>query len=138
MATPEVRAYEAQHPGPQRLVMPGQHRAGEIVEAPGATLAPIALPLRLGLVAPVPDHAGAAAPGTAHPLRPAVLAHQGEALGVVDQRREVDQVRCGHGARGSSRGPVGYPVPLPASQTPIRHTTQPRAITPDPNKSQPR
>ena len=28
------------HPHAQRLMMPGQHRAGEVVEAPGADLIP--------------------------------------------------------------------------------------------------
>jgi hypothetical protein len=37
----------------------------------------------LGVVAPVPDHRTAAAAGAAHALRPAVLAHEGEALGVI-------------------------------------------------------
>src|SRR5215218_10033007 len=53
---------EAQHPHPQWLVMPGQHRAGEVVEAPSTRLTAIALPSLLGVVAPVPDHRGAAAP----------------------------------------------------------------------------
>jgi len=54
----EVQAHEveAQHPHTQRLVMPGQHRAGKIVEAGRARLAPIALPVRLRVVASVPDH----------------------------------------------------------------------------------
>jgi hypothetical protein len=98
LAVREVQTHEiqAQHPDPQRLVMAGQHRAGEVVEAPRAGLAAIPLSVRLGLVEAVSDHGAAAAGGTAHPLRPAMLPHQGEAPGVVDQRREVDQIRCGH------------------------------------------
>ena len=113
MATPKVGAYEAQHPHPQRLVMACQHRAGEVVEASRARLAPIPLPVSLGVVKAVPDNGAAAACGTAHPLRPAMLAHQGEALGIVDQRRKVDQSRCSHDARGSSCGPVGFPRSIP-------------------------
>ena len=88
----EVQAHEvqAQHPDPQRLVMPGQHRAGEVVEAPRAALAAVALPVRLAVVAPVADHRGAAAPGAAHAFWPAALAHEGKALGVVHQARKVD------------------------------------------------
>ena len=84
----EVQAHEvqAQHPDPQRLVVPGQHGAGEIVEAPRTGLAPVALAVRLRVVAAVTHHGAATAPGTAHALRPAPLAHQGEALGIVDQR----------------------------------------------------
>jgi hypothetical protein len=82
-------------------MVPGQHRAGEIVEATRAGLAPAALPVRLAVVAAVAHHGAAAAAGAAHALRPALLAHHGEALGVVDQGREVDQVRCGHGGKRS-------------------------------------
>jgi hypothetical protein len=94
----EVQAHEveAQHPHPQRLMVPGQRRAGEVVEAPGARLTSIALPVRLRVVAPIADHRLTATPGTAHALRPAMLANQREAFGVVQQPREVDQVGCRH------------------------------------------
>jgi hypothetical protein len=85
-------------------MVPGQHRAGEIVEATRAGLAPVALPVRLGVVAAVAHHGAAAAAGAAHALRPAMLAHQGEALAIVDQGGEVDQVRCGHGGKRSFDG----------------------------------
>src|SRR3954466_395741 len=84
---------------PQGLMVPGQRRAGEVVKAPSARSASITLPMRLGVVAPVADHRVTAAPGTAHALRPAKLAHQREALGVVQQPREVDQVGCRHDRR---------------------------------------
>src|SRR3954468_8311155 len=87
--------------------MPGQHCAGEVVEAPGAGLAAIALPMRLGAVAPVADDRIAAAAGTTHAIGPAMLAHQGEALGVVQKSREVDQIGCSHDDGGSSRKPDG-------------------------------
>src|SRR5215212_10826439 len=128
----EVQAHEgeAQHPHPQRLRMPGQRRAGEVVKAPGAVLAPIALPVRLGVVAPVADHRVTATSGTAHALGPAKLAHQCEAFRVVQQPREVDQVRCRHEHQGSLReggsrsaAPIirsevprdGYPLPCPST-----------------------
>src|SRR5215212_6867059 len=63
---------EAQHPHPQGLMVPSQRRADEVVEASGARLAPIALPVRLRVVAPVADHRIAAAAGAAHTLAPAV------------------------------------------------------------------
>ena len=106
----EVQAHEveAQHPHAQRLVAAGQHRAGEVVEAGCARSAPIPLPMRLRVVVPVPDHRVAAAPGTAHAIGPAMLAHQGEAFGVVHQAGEVDQVQCSHDGGNSSREPVSY------------------------------
>src|SRR6185503_19504372 len=114
--------------------MPGQHCAGQIVKAPGAGLAPIALPMRLGVVAPVADDRIAAAAGTAHALRPAMLAHQGEALGVVQKSREVDQIGCSHDDGGSSRKPdgclcSGYHTRCPAG-------TLSKPTTPEADKSQ--
>src|SRR4051812_12675475 len=112
----------------------GQHCAGEVVEAPGAGLTPIALPARLRVVAPVPDHRTAAAAGAAHALWPAALAHEGEALGVVQQPREVDQVRCSHDGRSSSREPVGYSRSSYHTRCPPN--ALPRPTTPEPDKSQ--
>src|SRR5688572_33303725 len=82
-------------------MVPGQHRAGEVVEATRPDPAAVARPVRLGIVAAVAHHGAAAAAGAAHALRPALLAHQGEALGVIDQGGEIDQVGCGHGGKRS-------------------------------------
>ena len=114
--------------------MAGQHRAGEVVEASRTRLAPIPLPVSLGLVKAVSDHATAAAGGAVHPLRPALLAHQGEALGIVDQCREVDQnpvppywrVLTQGGQLAPSSPTItkalqaGYPDLLPPPRNPIR------------------
>ena len=86
----QAHEVEAQDPNPQRLVVPGQHRAGQVVEAASACLAPVALPAGLRVVAPVPDDGAAVTHGAAHTFRPAVLAHQREALGVIQKRRKVD------------------------------------------------
>src|SRR6059058_1247820 len=108
-------------------MVPGQHRAGEVVKAPSAGLAPIALPMRLGVVAPVADHRIAAAAGTAHALGPAVLAHQREALGVVEQGREIDQIDGWHDGAGSSHAPSATPALAFRPDRP-----QPRAPVPTP------
>ena len=99
----EVQAHEvqAQHPDPQRLVMAGQDGAGQVVEAGAARRAAVALPVRLGVVPAVAGDRGAAAARAADALGPAVLAHQLEALRVVDQRRQVHQ--GGHGRHRGSR-----------------------------------
>jgi hypothetical protein len=91
--------------------MTGQHCAAEVVEAPRAHLAPVSLPVRLGLVKAIAGYGTATAGRAADTLRPAMLAHQGKALGIVDQRREVDQIRGGHDATGSSYRTVRYPAP---------------------------
>jgi hypothetical protein len=63
-----------------------------------------------------------------------MLPHQGEALGVIDQRREVDQVRGGHGDKRSCKGgelPARFYHP---STFPPRPSFLPLS-TPDPEKS---
>jgi len=108
--------------------MAGQHGAGEIVDAGRARLSAVTLAVRLRVVAPVPDDRGTVASGAARTLRPAVLAHKREALGVVHQARKVDQVRCRHDGKGSSRLP-------PLHQIPDSGTT--RITTLEPDKSLP-
>src|SRR3954469_9027566 len=114
----------------------GQHCPGEVVETPGARLAPVALPMRLGVVTPVPDHRIAAAAGAAHALGPAVLAHQREALGVVQQRREIDQVDGCHDGDGSSQEPVSYSYSRFEARPPSAPRLSPHLTTPEADKSQ--
>src|SRR3978361_976541 len=76
--------------------MTGSHRVRKIVEPSMTGLAEIALPMRLGLVTAIADNRLAIATGTAHTLRPAMLAHQIKAFGIVQQRREVDQFGYRH------------------------------------------
>src|SRR5215218_6590013 len=57
----QTHEIQAQHPDPQRLVMAGQHRAGEVVKAPRTRLAPIPLPVSLGLVKAIADYGTATA-----------------------------------------------------------------------------
>jgi hypothetical protein len=115
-------------------MVPGQHLTREVVEATRAGLAAVALPVRLRVVAAVAHHGAAAASGAANALRPAMLAHQTEALGVVDQRREVDQVRCGHGGKRSFGAGELPPRFYHASAFPARPPSLPLS-TPDPEKS---
>jgi len=64
-----------------------------------------------------------------------VLAHEGEAFGVVQQAGEVEQAQCSHDGGNSSREPVGPTLP-PSHQMPFTLATQaPKPITPEPNKS---
>ena len=150
----EIQSHEveAQHPHPQRLVVPGQHhraaiprremprsgiKAGQVVETPGARLALISLLTGLRVVASVLDDDAAVTHGAADTFRPAVLAHQREAFGVVDQARKVDQVGCRHD-KSFSREQVSYsrscsrtrrpqpyfPIPAPTPRNPIRATPQ--------------
>src|SRR6476659_850666 len=94
----------------------------------------VALSVRLRIVAAVAHHGDAAASGAAHALRPAMLPYQGEALGVVDQRGEIDQVRCGHGGKRSFDGGE-----LPSCfYQPSAFSARPSCLpltTPDPEKS---
>src|SRR6478672_7501741 len=124
----------SQHPDPQRLVAAGQRRAGEIVEAPGTRLAAIPLPIGLSVVVPVLDHRVTTATGAAYALRPAALAHKGEALGFVHQAREVDQVGCSHSDRYSLHGSGQLPPLAPKHQASIATRPGPNLTTPEPDK----
>src|SRR3954462_11009916 len=110
----EVQAHqvEAQDPDPQRLVVPGQDRAGQVVEAGAACRAAVALAARSGVVPAVAGHGGAVAGRAADALGPAMLADQLVAFRVIDQRRQVHQGR-GHGRHRSKRAdPFSTPVAL--------------------------
>ena len=113
--------------------MPGQHRAGEVVKASVTRLAAVSLPMRLLLVMAVPDDLRAAAVKASHTLRPAMLAHQCEALGIVQQSRKIDQVGHGHNGPGSSAR-LGN-LPGAANQKLATAATPSRSTTPKPNKS---
>src|SRR3954453_9355299 len=113
----------------------GQHGAGEVVETPGARLAPVALPMRLGGVAAVADHRIAAATGAAHALGLAVLAHQCEALGVVQQGREIDQIDGCHDGGGSSHEPVSYSHSRLQARPPSAPPPGPHPPPPEADKS---
>jgi hypothetical protein len=101
----EVQSHqvEAQHPHAQRLVVPGQHSAAQVVEPSLARLAQIALPVPLAVVVAVADHHSTVAIRTAPAIRPAMLTHKLEALGFVQQAREVDHVGCSHWGAASSK-----------------------------------
>src|SRR4051812_36631231 len=106
----EPHQVEAQDPDPQRLVVPGQDGAGQVVEAGAACRAAVALAARSGVVPAVAGHGGAVAGRAADALGPAVLPDQLVALGVIDQRRQVHQGR-GHGRHRSKRAdPSSIPV----------------------------
>ncbi|MDO9712696.1 hypothetical protein Q7A36_30455 [Paracraurococcus sp. LOR1-02] len=83
----QVQAHEgeAQRPDTQGLVMPGQDRAGQVIEALAAGIAPVALAMWLAIIMAIAHHRLAVAAMTLHLLRPPMLPHHGEALGVVQQ-----------------------------------------------------
>ena len=79
----------------KRLMMSGQNRAGQVIEARLAGLAQLALARVPGIVMAVADHVAAVAGRAPHTVRPAMLADQVVALGVIEQRGQADQV-VGH------------------------------------------
>src|SRR3954463_4014624 len=88
--------------------------------------------MRLRVVMPVPDHRVAVASRATDALWPAVLAHQGEALRVVEQGGEVDRVHCDHDDRNPPCSPATTDRLEPSSYP----NSPPRAsITPEADKS---
>src|SRR4051812_16567686 len=114
--------------------MSGQHRAGEVVEASRACLAPIPLPVSLGLIKAVPDHGTAATCGAVDTLRPAMLAYQGEALASSISAKRLTRsgaaILKGPHARWPARAALADYHRGPTGTLP-----RPSPITPEPNKS---
>src|SRR5215218_7638600 len=110
-------------------MVPGQRRAGEVVEAPGARLAPIALPVRLRVVAPVADHRIAAAAGAAHTLAPAVLAsakHLASSSSAERLTRSMEAMMAGLLARARQLLPLS-----PSGQTALSPAPRSRPHHPE-------
>src|SRR5215212_9034389 len=84
--------------------MARQGRPAQVVETCGAGRAAVALPMRLDIVAAVAHHGGTAATGAVDAVRPAMLPDQREALGLVEQGREVQQARGRHGHHQTIEG----------------------------------
>jgi hypothetical protein len=80
---------EAQNPNLQRLMMPFEERAGEVIEVPVADSTPIALPLGLGVVPTMFGHRIGSTMRTAHPLGPAHLTNGLETLGIVNECLDI-------------------------------------------------
>src|SRR5689334_10250810 len=114
--------------------MPGQHRAGEVVEASRACLAPIPLPVNLALIKAVSDHGTAAAGGAVDTLRPAMLAYQGEALA-----SSISAERLTRSGAAIFEGPhAGWPARAALAayhRGPAGTLPRPPPTTPEPNKS---
>ena len=87
---------QAQYPDPKRLVMAGQDRSGQVVEATAAAFATVALAVALFLVMTVADHRMARTTRTAHAIGPTMLTDQLVALVVINERGKIDQFRDSH------------------------------------------
>jgi hypothetical protein len=87
-------AIHTQNPHPQGLMMTGNARVGQLVNALLPGLAQLTLTCGLGLVAPVLCHLRAITRGTMDTVRPAQVTHGLTTFGVVAERLQVS-----HGAR---------------------------------------
>src|SRR3954453_14693666 len=123
---------EAQNPHAQWLMVPAQHRAGQIVEASMARLAQVALPVPLAFVMAIADDHGIVAVRAAHASWPTMLTHKLKTLGLVQQPREIDPLRSRHACAASktTRSRL-HPI---RSETWLQRYPS-RATTPEPNKS---
>ena len=89
----EVQAIEVQHqdPDPERPVMPGEDRIGQVIEAAGAGPALVPLPLRFGLIPALLDDRVRVAVRAAGAAWQAELADHLVALGVVNDPQDVHE-----------------------------------------------
>jgi hypothetical protein len=70
-------------------MVPGEDGVGEVVEALEASLALIALTVRLGVISSVLDGRGRGATGTSHAVRPPHIPDGLVALGVVEEVLDI-------------------------------------------------
>jgi len=87
----EAHEIQAQNPDAEGLMMAGQDRPAQIVEAGAATFAAIALPVLLHVVDAMAYDGRAGAAGTANAIGPTMLADQLKTLLVVDEGGKIDQ-----------------------------------------------
>ena len=92
----EPHEIQAQYPNPKRLMMAGQDRPGQVIEATAAAFATVALALPLGLVMTITDHRMARTTGTANAIGPTMLTDQLVAPPIINERGEVDKLRSSH------------------------------------------
>src|SRR3954462_2127214 len=97
LAVRQVYSHEvrAQDPGRDRLMMSGQNGSHQIIEAILAGLAQVSLSVPLAIVMTVADHASAPAVKTDNTFWPSELTNDFIALCLVEQVRQLDQVRHG-------------------------------------------
>ena len=86
---------EAEHPDPQRLVVTGKDRPGEVVEPLSTAGALILLSFRLGFVVSLLRDLGRVAVGAGHPLGPTHRSDGLKAPGIVNEVQDV-QHPCTH------------------------------------------
>ena len=94
----EVQSHEiqTQYPDPERLMMAGQDRPRQIIEANAAVFATVALAAALFLIMTITDRRMSRTARTANTIGPTILTDQIEALVVINERGEVDQLRDSH------------------------------------------
>ncbi len=81
----QAQQIRAQHPSPQRLMMPCKDGARKIIEATITVAATISLATNLGRVVAILDNLTALAMRAANALRPSQLTHHFIAFRIVDQ-----------------------------------------------------
>lgn len=89
----EAHEVKAQNPQAQGLMMAGQDRAAQVIEASPTAFAPVALAVRLRIVPTVATDALAGATGAAHRIGPTMLTNELVTLAIVDESGEIDQLR---------------------------------------------
>src|SRR3954453_9054653 len=75
----------------------GQDGPRHVIEPRPAVLAPVALPMPLGVIMALADHGCTGTARAAHSFRPAMVPDQLIAFGVIDQGGQIDHLRRSHG-----------------------------------------
>src|SRR4051812_36847196 len=126
----------------------GQNSTAQVIEPCSAVLAPVPLPISLGVIMAMADHGGAGTARAANAVRPAIVPDQLIALGVIDQGRQSDHLQRRHG-QYRLMGDAGHCTGHCSNQTPSRkaiichrtrwsHPAHSSASTPKPRMSLPK
>src|SRR3954447_10193916 len=122
----------------------GQNGPRHVIEPRPAVLAPVALPMPLGVIMALADHGCTGTARAAHSFRPAMVPDQLIAFGIIDQGGQIDHLQRSHGSVPAEgrRLPSQQPKALsqrhnlPSDMGPMVAPFSSAASTPKPRMSQ--
>ncbi len=130
LAIRQIQAHEveAQHPSAQWLVMARKDRPRQVVEPTPAVPAAVLLALRLGGITSLLGDRCRTALYAAHLLGPAQRAHRLEALGIVDERLDVQHQITPAAIQTGRNVLLNLPLPQPTPSATLAHRTAARPV----------
>src|SRR3954447_22401114 len=116
----------------------GQDGPGQVIEPRFAVLAPVALPMLLGLIMAMADHGGTGTGRATNSFRPSMMPDQLITLGIIDQGGQIDHLRRSHGRYQLMDDACHHSNQKPSRKEMICHRTWVRWLHPSAPPSAPR